>query len=616
MNRSDDFDAFYKETRSRLLLQTYALTGDLPASRSAVRDTFVVAWHLWPKISRHPDPEGWARPHAWAQAQRRHTARIWHRDRSLDKDARATLEALGKLPVAQRKALLLTQLASVSMTDMAREISLPRAEAERVLQTATAQFAVHRDVSTTHIRPLFDPLREQTDDVSWPRASILRRAGAARRRTHTLVGVGVAVAAVLISGSLVFDASGVRPTLARDAVSEASASPSASPRERPEEPPEEFSEDVLLSASQVSDHVVGRRWTETSTSDNTEGNGRVMPCQETRFADPRGVAALIREFDSTPAANRPKTAVIEATELSRTPRGAHRAYRTVLEWFAGCAEPRAQLVSTHRVDAVADEATLFELKKWGKVDWTWVAGVARSGLITTTTLTSTTASKPADLRGSARLLAEAVDGVCGQPDAGACATRPRLEEVAPVPVGQIPGMLSEVDVPPIVGVPRPWIGTEPRKALDNDASTSCDNADFSAKGMRNNVTRTFVIPGAELDPQFGLTQTAATMPAKRAQEFVAEIRNRMAACPDDDLGSEVERIAHQEKADRDLSVWHVTTELSDSATVSFLMGVVRDGTAVTQVGFVPDAKMTMAQEDFIALVERAGQRLPAMPGAH
>ncbi len=69
------------------------------------------------------------------------------------------------------------------MTDMAREIGLPRAEAERVLQTATAQFAVHRDVATTSIRPLFDPLREQTEDVSWPRASILRRAGAARGRS-------------------------------------------------------------------------------------------------------------------------------------------------------------------------------------------------------------------------------------------------------------------------------------------------------------------------------------------------------------------------------------------------------------------------------------------------
>jgi hypothetical protein len=88
----------------------------------------------------------------------------------------------------------------------------------------------------------------------------------------------------------------------------------------------------------------------------------------------------------------------------------------------------------------------------------------------------------------------------------------------------------------------------------------------------------------------------------------------MAACPDDDLGSEVRRIAHQEAADRDLSVWHVTTELSDDASVSFLMGVVRDGAAVTQVGFVPDASVTMGEEDFVALVERAGRRLPAMPG--
>ena len=220
MNRPYEFDAFYKETRSRLLLQTYALTGDLPASRSAVRDTFVVAWHLWPKISRLPDPESWARPHAWAHAQRRHTARLWHRDKGLDKDAKATLEALAKLPVTQRKALLLTHLASVSMSDLAREVGLPRAEAERVLQTATAQFAVHRDVATTNIRPLFEPLREQTENSTWPRPSILRRAGAARRRTHTLVGVGIAVAAVIVSGSLVTDASGVRPTLAREPVAD------------------------------------------------------------------------------------------------------------------------------------------------------------------------------------------------------------------------------------------------------------------------------------------------------------------------------------------------------------------------------------------------------------
>ncbi len=612
MNRPDDFDAFYKETRSRLLLQTYALTGDLPASRSAVRDTFVVAWHRWPRISRLPDPESWARPHAWSHAQRRHTARIWHRDRGLDKEARSTLEALGKLPVTQRKALLLTHLASVSMGDLAREISLPRAEAERVLQTATAQFSVHRDVATTNIRPLFEPLREQTENTTWARPSILRRQGAARRRTHTLVGVAVAVAAVLVSGSLVTDATGVRPTLAREPGADAPASPSASPRPRPE-PPEQFSEDILLTAAQVSDHVPGRRWTETSTGDNTEGNGRVLPCQDSRFADPRGVAALVREFDTTPKKGGPEVTAVESTELSATQRTAGRAYDNVVDWFASCSEPRAQLVSTNEIEGVGDEAMLLELKQWGQPTKTYVAAVARSGRITTTTVTRSTAEGPADLPGTARLLATAVDGVCTQPHAGACSQKPVVKPVPPVPVGMVPGMLAEVDLPPVDGVPRPWVGTEPRRAMDNDASTSCDNADFRAEPMSNNVTRTFVIPGSKLPAQFGLTQTVGTMRAPRAKAFVEEIRSRMAACPDKSLGSDVRQVAHRAGPDRDLSVWHVTTELSDDTSVSFLMGVVREGTAIAQVGFVPDGDVTMAPGAFIALVERAGQRLPAMP---
>src|SRR5215212_1597200 len=96
------FDEFYKSTRTRLLQQTLALTGDLPASRSAVRDAFVAAWHHWRKVSRLEDPEGWVRPLAWRHAQRRHSARIFHRDRKLDPEIRATLDALAKLPLTQR----------------------------------------------------------------------------------------------------------------------------------------------------------------------------------------------------------------------------------------------------------------------------------------------------------------------------------------------------------------------------------------------------------------------------------------------------------------------------------------------------------------------------------
>ena len=82
--------------------------------------------------------------------------------------------------------LLLTQLTTGSLADMAREVGLPRAEAERALQTATATFALHRDIRPP-TSPQLEPLREQVETPRWPRASIIRRAGAARRRTHTLV---------------------------------------------------------------------------------------------------------------------------------------------------------------------------------------------------------------------------------------------------------------------------------------------------------------------------------------------------------------------------------------------------------------------------------------------
>ncbi len=60
-------------------------------------------------------------------------------------------------------------------------------------------------------------------------------------------------------------------------------------------------------------------------------------------------------------------------------------------------------------------------------------------------------------------------------------------------------------------------------------------------------------------------------------------------------------------------MWRLTTELDDRRSVTYLMGIVREGTAVGQVGFVPDRGVTMGTGDFVALVARAGERLPAMP---
>ena len=61
-----------------------------------------------------------------------------------------------------------------------------------------------------------------------------------------------------------------------------------------------------------------------------------------------------------------------------------------------------------------------------------------------------------------------------------------------------------------------------------------------------------------------------------------------------------------------MSAWRVRTQVSDKVTVTFFMGIVRRGGAVSQVGFVPDGPHTMTPGQFTALVRRAGERLGAM----
>jgi DNA-directed RNA polymerase specialized sigma24 family protein len=613
MRRADDFDAFYKETRSRLLLQTYALTGDLPAARSAVRDSFIVAWHHWRKISRQDDPEASVRPYAWSHAQRRH--RIWHRDKNLDPEVRATLEALGKLPLAQRKTLLLAHLVSLSMGEMAQEAGMSRAEAEKKLQLATAQFAANRGVPTTSIRPVLEALRGPVDAAHWPRPTIIRRSGAARRRTHTLIGAAAAAVAVVLSGALVTDLDGVRASLDRDPLATSPAQTTAGPGNQSVSTPVEFSGDNLLSAHQVEDHVAGRKWKELETSDNTDGDGLVLPCQQSRYADPRGMGALLRTFETTPRKGAEEASAFQLTEISESIRSARRAFDTTLAWYAGCTDRRLQLMTTRRVTDVGDSGNVLVLRSWAGNRPTMVVGVTRSGAITTTTMTWTPPHAAPSLSRAARLAAAAVNGVCARPEAGDCASRAEVRAAAPVPVGDAPGMLAEVDLPPVSRVMKPWVGTKPRRASVNVAATSCDNTAFTGKQMSNNLTRSFVIPAAKLPVAFGITETVGTLPRPRARAFVADVRREVDGCPDRDrgLGTEVSRLAHRQSKTRDMTVWRLTTELNDKRSVTYLMGIVREGTAVGQVGFVPEPGVTMGQREFVALVARAGERLPAMP---
>jgi DNA-directed RNA polymerase specialized sigma24 family protein len=620
MTAADEFDDFYKSARTALLQQTFALTGDLPASRSAVRDAFVAAWHHWRKVSRLEDPEAWVRPLAWRYAQRRHSARIFHRDRKLDPEIRATLDALAKLPLAQRKVLLLTNLTDASRADMAREVGLPLHEAEQRLQTATSQFAMNRDVPTTGLRPLFEPLRDHVSDARWPRVTIIRRAGAARRRTHTAVGAVAAVGALVLGGAAVTDAQGVKPSLenARSTgVAATRLSPGAGgagPAKPSESAPAEAQpvpivEDDLISVDQLAERVAGR-WRQAGTGGSR--TGILMPCQSTRFADPEGTSSAVQRFKAPARKAVSRRSMVQSVEMSATNRAAKATYDAMLSWFGGCSDARVQLMSTYDVGRVGDAATLMVLRSWKRPETTMVAGLARTGHASTVTFTRTQDVRRPDIAGAARLLADAVNGLCRLPDTGPCAEKPEVAASLPVPVGGVPAMLSEVDLPPVAGVDRPWIGTEARIARTNLAASRCDATSFATKPMKRNMTRSFVIPEARLSDLFGLTESVGLLPEKRARSFVDGVRTKLRTCADRELGTDVVRVTDVSTRHRDLTVWHVTTEISDDESVTYLMGIMRDGGSVAQVGFVPDGKVQMAPGAFISLVHRALDRLPAL----
>lgn len=606
MHDPAEFDAFYAATRDRLLLQTYALTGDLPAARGAVRDAFVAAWHHWRKVSRLEDPETWARPHAWSHAQRRHTTRIWHRDKQIDDETRATLDTLSKLTLPQRKALLLNHLCTVSMEQMARELELTDEDAARELQTATAQFALHRDVPSTAVRIHLEALRRRISDVRFPRTTIIRRSGATRRRAHTAGGVLVAVAALLASGAVVHQAGGTSPALGG-----VSAHGEPDPSDEVDPATRLFPND-LLTQEEVGALSPSRTLRVRATTDNTGGNGINSVCQAERFADPEGRAALVRKFRF---GGEPRLSAVQSVELSDAPDVAHKTFRTTVSWYSGCTESRPQLLSTHALEGVGDEAALLVLRTWDEPVATYTVAVARTGGLVTTVVRRLDSDRAPQLAPVTDLTRTAVNSLCGHPAAGACAVEPKLRQVAPPATATAPGLLQEVDLPPVSGIKQPWIGTTPADPRGNNtAATRCDQARFDGKVVRSATSRTFVIPEAKLPKAFGLTETVGRFrKADAARAFVADIRKKMDGCEDKDLSTEVVRTATQADKKNDLTIWHLTTEISDDRTVQFLMAVLRRGRVVVQLGFVPDSGHSIGNGAFHQLSLRALERITKLP---
>ena len=138
MTASSDFDALYAATWRPLLLQTFALCGDLGTAREAVAHAFVEAWHHWSRASRR-EPEAHIRAAAFARAQWRSRARAFQRAPRVSKPQRVALRRLHEVPVQARKAVILACFTDLPIGAIGQQIGETEAHAEKLLEAGLAQ---------------------------------------------------------------------------------------------------------------------------------------------------------------------------------------------------------------------------------------------------------------------------------------------------------------------------------------------------------------------------------------------------------------------------------------------------------------------------------------------
>jgi RNA polymerase sigma-70 factor (ECF subfamily) len=132
-----EFDDFYTGSFARVTAQLHAMIGDRDEAQDCVQEAFVRAWSHRRRLDHAEHPEAWVRTVAYRLAVSRWRRTVRGRrapDRALSgagvtappgESHIAVVEALRRLPEAQRRVLVLHHLADLSVRDVAREVGAP-----------------------------------------------------------------------------------------------------------------------------------------------------------------------------------------------------------------------------------------------------------------------------------------------------------------------------------------------------------------------------------------------------------------------------------------------------------------------------------------------------------
>jgi RNA polymerase sigma-70 factor, ECF subfamily len=149
LRAEEEFDELYRTCRDRLVVQIAAVCGDPSEARDFVQEAFVRAWIDWDRISGYEDPEGWIRRVAYRVAVGR-----WRRSRKLllradvhrqqvelPGEQAGVIDALQRIPLSERRAIVLHHVCGLSVADTAAELSAPEGTVKSWLSRGRAHLA-------------------------------------------------------------------------------------------------------------------------------------------------------------------------------------------------------------------------------------------------------------------------------------------------------------------------------------------------------------------------------------------------------------------------------------------------------------------------------------------
>ncbi|HUP99522.1 MAG TPA: hypothetical protein VM093_03600 [Aeromicrobium sp.] len=587
MTRVDEFDHFYSSTSGTTLRATYAVCGDRNVALEATVDAYRHAWRDWNKI-RHHEPDAWVRTEAWRlTALSRSTHPL--RQRQEEDSDRELLSALAKLRVDDRRLIALLTLGAVDLEDACHEVGVPAQQGAESVTTALTGLESTLGDPLEQLEERMHRLSNVTRKLTLPAAGVVRHRAQLGRRRNTIALVAGAVM-ITLGGGLV-------------AASEPSDADRHRIGDRMEDPvllAQRLGAHDLLAASQVARLDPNAQWKVLGTNDDAGERTPYSTCPPRRFADRDGVRGLVRTFQAGRTAER----VAQAVEVSRNSDRAMASFRRQEQWYADCRLPGVQLTGAWIVRRADPDFRVLQLVSHQEPEQTFTVGIGVTGTVVTTLVHRSAGEEGPDLWAFARVLNEAVGGVC-EFGGRRCESGLVLRRTPPPATRQSPRFLAIADLPPVGDATAVWTGVPSDPKSHRDAAV-CDKAEFTGAHA---TSRSYVQSEvADLPKAFGVTETVGRFPTEdRAKEFIKAVEHNLARCPDKNLAAQVDQ--EHDVDDLDGTSWRVRLELPDGGEAQYRTAVVREGRTVAHVTFTPAGRYAISRKVFERLVDRAGQRL-------